>query len=106
MWSRPDFPQGPRHSFSRAVALPQHVSFDGVVVDAKDVSDKVLPAVVADDRSCRVERLCQPVQPLDERLLRWIARHIGHAPALVDRNPGNDAWMTGVAAQHGEPLVG
>ena len=67
---------------------------------------RVLPAVVGDHRPGRVERLGQVVERRREvAAAAGVVRDRRHAPALVERHPGDDAGVAAVAAHHLDPLA-
>src|SRR5215211_7161382 len=74
--------QRPFHRLRGTVTLPQRGAVERVVVDAPDVADDVLPAVVADDGTGGVERVGQVVERAHEGALGRVALKVGHTPAL------------------------
>ena len=103
--ARPLALEQPGQPFFGAVASRNAVGIGVVVVNADDVGGDTFPAVIADHRPGRVERFRQVIQRLHPMPLRRAVRQIRHAPGFVERNPGNDARMAGIALDDLHPLA-
>jgi len=79
------------------IALVQSRGVVLIVVHGEKVGTDVLPAIVGDDEARVVDALGQVVDGTDEVALTGVRADVLHPPTLVERHPGNDAGMAGVA---------
>src|SRR5215212_2753858 len=77
-----------------------------IVVDRAQVRDGVFPTVVGDDGPGRVEGARQVVEGEEVLGLRPVRCEVRDTPALVHRDPGDDAGVVVVAHEGFLPLGG
>ncbi|MNC26376.1 hypothetical protein D3C75_745030 [compost metagenome] len=66
----------------------------------------MLPAVVCNDRTVRVDRFGQMIDALREFLLSDILGNGGNAPRFIEWNPGDNARMIILLRHNLQPLPG
>src|SRR3954465_6344787 len=76
-----------------------------IVVDADNVSRTAFPAVVADDRTCGVQRLREVIQTFYSVTVLTNRRQLGYAPRFVVRHPYHHARVAVVALDRFGPLL-
>ena len=69
----------------------------GVIVDGNKIGGRILPAVLAGDKAGGVKALDHAVERIGQLLRLGLILDEGHAPALVQRHPGDQAGMVVVA---------
>ncbi|MNN18883.1 hypothetical protein D3C81_1321030 [compost metagenome] len=77
-----------------------------IVVQRNNIGDRMLPAVIRNNRSVRIDRLGQMVDGFRKFLLSLIVPNGGNSPGLIKRHPGDNARMIILLVNDFQPFLG
>ena len=87
------------------ITLFQKLTYLFIVMQRKDIGDRVFPTIINNDRSISVNTLCQIVNSLRKMLLSYIRLYLTDTPGLIKRCPRDDTRMIIILLYNFQPFL-